>query len=64
MWGISALIGPPIGALLTGTIGWRYVFWVNLPALALMLALGYLGPARPPAPGLAPTRRSRCSAPR
>ncbi len=51
VWGISALIGPPIGALLTGTIGWRFVFWVNLPALALMLALGYLGlrGRRPPA---------------
>jgi MFS family permease len=43
VWGISALIGPPIGALLTGTLGWRFVFWVNLPALALMLTLGYLG---------------------
>jgi MFS family permease len=43
VWGISALIGPPIGALLTSTIGWRFVFWVNLPALALMLLLGYLG---------------------
>jgi MFS family permease len=51
VWGISALIGPPIGALLTGTLGWRFVFWVNLPALALMLALGYLGlrGRRPPA---------------
>ncbi len=51
VWGISALIGPPIGALLTGTLGWRYVFWVNLPTLALMLVLGYLGlrGRRPPA---------------
>ncbi len=51
VWGISALIGPPIGALLTGTLGWRFVFWVNLPALALMLTLGYLGlrGRRPPA---------------
>jgi MFS family permease len=51
IWGISALIGPPIGALLTGTLGWRFVFWVNLPALVLMLALGYLGlrGRRPPA---------------
>ncbi|HEY3612294.1 MAG TPA: MFS transporter, partial [Gaiellales bacterium] len=50
-WGISALIGPPLGALLTGTLGWRFVFWVNLPALALMLTLGYLGlrGRRPPA---------------
>jgi MFS family permease len=51
VWGISALIGPPVGALLTGTLGWRFVFWVNLPALALMLTLGYLGlrGRRPPA---------------
>jgi MFS family permease len=51
VWGISALIGPPLGALLTGTLGWRFVFWVNLPALALMLSLGYLGlrGRRPPA---------------
>jgi MFS family permease len=43
VWGVSALIGPPLGALLTGTLGWRYVFWVNLPILVLMLVLGYLG---------------------
>ena len=43
VWGISALIGPPLGSLLTGTLGWRYVFWVNLPILVLMLVLGYLG---------------------
>jgi MFS family permease len=43
VWGVSALIGPPLGSLLTGTLGWRYVFWVNLPILALMLVLGYLG---------------------
>ncbi|MEO9175882.1 MAG: MFS transporter [Gaiellales bacterium] len=43
VWGISALIGPPVGALLTGTLGWRFVFWVNVPALVLMLTLGYLG---------------------
>jgi MFS family permease len=51
VWGVSALIGPPVGALLTGTLGWRFVFWVNLPALALMLTLGYLGlrGRRPPA---------------
>jgi MFS family permease len=56
VWGVSALIGPPIGALLTGTLGWRYVFWINLPALALMLVLGYIGlrHRRPPAPTKTP----------
>ncbi len=34
MWGVSALIGPALGAILTGTVGWRWVFWVNLPLIA------------------------------
>ena len=53
VWGISALLGPPAGALLTGTLGWRYVFWVNLPLLALMFALAHAGlrdRARPTGP--------------
>jgi MFS family permease len=36
MWGVSALIGPALGALLTGTVGWRWVFWVNLPLIAVV----------------------------
>src|SRR5439155_16943019 len=31
VWGTSALIGPALGALLVKTLGWRSVFWVNLP---------------------------------
>jgi MFS family permease len=27
MWGVSALIGPALGAALTGSVGWRWVFW-------------------------------------
>jgi MFS family permease len=34
MWGVSALIGPALGAILTGTVGWRWVFWINLPMIA------------------------------
>ncbi len=31
VWGISAVTGPAIGGILVATIGWEYVFWVNIP---------------------------------
>jgi MFS family permease len=36
MWGVSALIGPLLGAILTSTVGWRWVFWINLPLIAIV----------------------------
>jgi MFS family permease len=36
MWGVSALIGPALGAALTATVGWRWVFWINLPLIAVV----------------------------
>ncbi|HYO08918.1 MAG TPA: MDR family MFS transporter [Tepidisphaeraceae bacterium] len=44
VWGTSALAGPALGALLVKTLGWRSVFWVNLPIGLLgllVLALKY-----------------------
>ncbi|HEX3970645.1 MAG TPA: MFS transporter [Stellaceae bacterium] len=44
IWGISALTGPLIGALLTATLGWRSVFWINVPfgvATAVILWVFY-----------------------
>ncbi|MBU9672223.1 MFS transporter [Planococcus sp. CP5-4] len=41
VWGISAIAGPAIGGVLVATIGWQYVFWVNLP-LGMLSLLGIL----------------------
>jgi MFS family permease len=42
MWGVSALIGPLLGAVLTATAGWRWVFWINLPMIAAVACAGAL----------------------
>jgi EmrB/QacA subfamily drug resistance transporter len=31
VWGISAIIGPAIGGVITTTVGWRWVFELNIP---------------------------------
>ena len=33
--GIAAALGPVLGGLLISSIGWRAVFWVNLPVIAI-----------------------------
>ncbi len=44
IWGISAIIGPLLGSFFTGTLGWPFVFWVNLPVglLAAVLVVRFL----------------------
>ena len=39
VWGIAAIAGPLIGSLCVGTIGWPWVFWLNLPVGLLTMAL-------------------------
>ncbi|WP_416145017.1 MDR family MFS transporter [Planococcus koreensis] len=41
VWGISAVTGPAIGGVLVATVGWEYVFWVNIP-LGILALLGVL----------------------
>ena len=31
MWGVAAILGPILGALFVSTIGWRWIFTINLP---------------------------------
>ncbi|RNF38520.1 MDR family MFS transporter [Planococcus salinus] len=38
VWGISAVTGPAIGGVLVSTVGWEFVFWVNIPLGILALA--------------------------
>ena len=37
VFGLSSLIGPAIGGVITDTIGWPFVFFVNLPVGAFVL---------------------------
>jgi EmrB/QacA subfamily drug resistance transporter len=39
VWGVSAVIGPALGAFFVDHVGWEYVFWVNLPVGAVTIAL-------------------------
>jgi EmrB/QacA subfamily drug resistance transporter len=38
VFGLSSILGPGIGGLLTDTIGWPFVFFVNLPVGVVVLA--------------------------
>jgi MFS family permease len=39
IWGIAAILGPLIGSLCVSTVGWPFVFWINLPIGAITIAL-------------------------
>ncbi|MCC7192149.1 MAG: MFS transporter [Phycisphaeraceae bacterium] len=39
VWGIAALTGPPLGAFLVKTLGWRSIFYVNFPFAMLGIAV-------------------------
>jgi len=45
---LSTAIGPILGGVLTDTIGWRYIFWLNVPVgvLALLMTRLYLPESR------------------
>jgi EmrB/QacA subfamily drug resistance transporter len=39
VFGLSSLIGPAIGGVITDTVGWQWVFFVNLPVGVLVFAV-------------------------
>ncbi len=45
---VSSSFGPIAGGLLTETLGWRSIFWLNLPLGLLAIALTFRLPANPP----------------
>jgi EmrB/QacA subfamily drug resistance transporter len=49
----SAALGPIVGGVLTDSLGWRYIFWLNAPigVVALAMSFRYLPESRNPAAG-------------
>ncbi len=44
VWGLAGLVGPLVGGAIVHTIGWRWIFWINIPfglASAIVLLLAY-----------------------
>jgi EmrB/QacA subfamily drug resistance transporter len=56
MWGatvgISLALGPVVGGALVQSVGWRSIFWINVPVgiLALVLAMRFVPESRAPRP--------------
>jgi EmrB/QacA subfamily drug resistance transporter len=42
IFGIASVVGPTIGGYLTDNVGWRWVFYVNVPVGILAIAVVYL----------------------
>jgi EmrB/QacA subfamily drug resistance transporter len=43
MWGLASVIGPAVGGVITDTLNWRWVFYVNLPLGIVALGLVMIG---------------------
>jgi len=52
IFGVAAACGPVAGGLLVSSVGWRSIFWVNVPIGAAMIAatLRYVPESRAPRP--------------
>ena len=50
--GISMSLGPIVGGALVGSVGWRSIFWINIPigVLALVLTALFVPESRAPRP--------------
>lgn len=56
VWAVSSVIGPLTGALFVSTIGWRWIFGINLPIgiAAVVLLRGYREQREPGGGGIDP----------
>jgi EmrB/QacA subfamily drug resistance transporter len=52
VFGVSMAIGPVVGGLLTEHVGWRSIFWINLPIClaAVLLTARFVPESRAPRP--------------
>ncbi|MFE6165234.1 MFS transporter [Streptomyces sp. NPDC056486] len=58
VWGVAAVLGPVVGAAVTETWGWRWVFFINVPLCALVVLAITLALPRREAAGAGQGKRS------
>ena len=52
VFGIATALGPPLGGLLVDSVGWRSIFWINVPVAlgAIALTARFVPESRAPTP--------------
>lgn len=55
VWGVSSIIGPLLGGIITDQLSWRWVFFLNIPvglAAAAIIGFGLIEPRRTTRPSI------------